>query len=72
MVSIKKGKDMFDNYKQVFEAINKEGLEYFLWRYSESEEMPDDEGEMLFSKAQSALEEFQSYVEQQAGNNDSE
>lgn len=63
---------MFDNYKQVFEAINKEGLEYFLWRYSESEEMPDDEGEMLFSKAQSALEEFQSYVEQQAGNNDSE
>ena len=56
----------FENYNQVKNKIENEGLGYFLQRYCSSDYMPDEEGKSLFEKAEDALNEFEAYVEMKA------
>ena len=51
------------SYTEVKYSIENEGLGYFLQSYCSSDYMPDEEGRLLFEKAENALNEFESYVE---------
>ena len=55
-----------NNYTRVKNSIENEGLGYFLQGYCSSDYIPDEEGKLLFEKAEAALEEFESYVDMRA------
>lgn len=51
------------SYTEVKYSIENEGLGYFLQSYCSSDYMPDEEGRLLFEKAENALNEFEAYIE---------
>lgn len=51
------------SYTEVKYSIENEGLGYFIQCYCSSDYMPDEEGRLLFEKAENALNEFEAYVE---------
>lgn len=50
------------NYTEVNNKIENEGLSYFLQSYCRSDSMPTMEGKILFEKALMALDEFEAFV----------
>ena len=55
-----------NSYNRIKYSIDDEGLGYFLQSYCSSDYMPDEEGKLLFEKAENALNEFEQYVEMRA------
>lgn len=55
-----------ENYIDVLNKIENEGLGYFILDYTSSFDMPDEKGAKLFDEAEFALRQFQEYVEEQA------
>lgn len=52
-----------NSYIKIKRSIANEGLGYFIQCYCSSDYMPDEEGRLLFEKAENALNEFEAYVE---------
>lgn len=55
-----------EDYEEVRQRINQEGLDYFLMHYTSADSMPTEKGRKLFEKALKSLRKFEAYVEKEA------
>ena len=55
-----------ENFIDVSNKIDNEGLGYFILDYTSSDSMPDQKSKELFEAAEDALSEFRNYIEEKA------
>jgi len=58
--------ETFENFNEVRNKIEDEGIEYFITNYCSANDMPDKKSRKLFAKAEKALKKFESYIYKKA------
>ena len=56
----------FENFREVIDRVEDEGLSYFILHYYTPDDMPDEKSKELFAKAEKALKEFENYIYEKA------
>ena len=56
----------FENFKELVDVVEDEGLSYFILYCYTSDDMPDEKSKELFAKAEKALKEFENYIYEKA------
>jgi len=57
---------LFENFNDVVNKMENEGIGYFITSYCTANDMPDEKSKELFAKAEKALNEFESYIYKKA------
>jgi len=56
----------FENFKELVNIVEDEGLSYFILYCYTANDMPDEKSKELFAKAEKALKEFENYIYEKA------